>query len=52
MKPLTFRSFILISLYLFLSACGNKGDLYLPEKTQETKQDTKEIVNKDTVQKP
>jgi predicted small lipoprotein YifL len=35
MKPLFLRSVLLACLFLSVSACGNKGDLYMPDKDQE-----------------
>jgi predicted small lipoprotein YifL len=31
----------LVFFFLFLSACGNKGALYLPQPEQDSKQDNK-----------
>jgi len=35
MKSLFLRSVLLIFFYLSVSACGNKGDLYMPDKDQD-----------------
>lgn len=43
MKTLSIRIIIIFSLYLSVSACGNKGDLYIPEKP-----DSKELSNKES----
>lgn len=32
MKTSILRVIILLAVYLSISACGNKGDLYLPDK--------------------
>lgn len=42
MKSL-FRSLLLVFLYFSVSACGNKGDLYMPDNDKDKDQST--IVN-------
>jgi len=32
MKIFTFRLVIIVALYFSICACGNKGDLYMPDK--------------------
>jgi predicted small lipoprotein YifL len=36
----------LVLAFLFLSACGNKGALYLPQPEQDSKQDSKPVPRK------
>ena len=35
MKAPIFRMTVIAVLLLMLNACGNKGDLYLPDKTSD-----------------
>lgn len=35
MKTAIFRAIVLFALTFSISACGNKGDLYMPEKDKE-----------------
>lgn len=36
MKITIFRTIVLMTLTIAISACGNKGDLYMPEKDKDT----------------
>ncbi|SFD45494.1 LPS translocon maturation chaperone LptM [Pseudoalteromonas denitrificans] len=35
MQRIKYRQFILVSCLLFIGACGQTGELYLPKETQE-----------------
>ncbi len=39
MNDLLKKVCLVISICLFFSSCGNKGDLYLPKKDQDQDQD-------------
>ncbi|MCF6289086.1 MAG: lipoprotein [Proteobacteria bacterium] len=40
MKTITKKTYLMISLAFLLSSCGNKNDLYMPEKDQDTSTQT------------